>query len=140
MQIVQCVCEDLTERQGSEVFTAPLWLQEEAFDIADEIVVFNRGLIEQAGRREELLQRPATPFVMQFVSDTNSLAAIHPVPPPPAPHPSPHIVKREPVVVSPVRQQFTHIECKMFGALSWKQYQGRWNPVCCQPLLQVPWF
>lgn len=52
--------------------------QEEAFDIADEVVVFNRGIVQQAGTAEDLQLRPATPFVMQFISDTNSLPSIHP--------------------------------------------------------------
>lgn len=52
--------------------------QEEAFDIADEVVVFNRGVVQQVGSAEDLQKSPATPFVMQFISDTNSLPSIHP--------------------------------------------------------------
>lgn len=53
--------------------------QEEAFDIADQVVVFNRGIVEQSGTPEELQTAPQTPFVMQFVSDTNTLATHHAV-------------------------------------------------------------
>lgn len=53
--------------------------QEEAFDIADQVVVFNRGLVEQSGTPEQLQTAPQTPFVMQFVSDTNTLPTHHAV-------------------------------------------------------------
>lgn len=49
--------------------------QEEAFDLADQVVIFNRGLIEQSGSPNEIIKRPATPFVMGFVGDTNSVPA-----------------------------------------------------------------
>ena len=48
-------------------------MQEEAFDIADKVVVFNRGRVEQYGEPQELARSPASPFVMQFVSDVNTL-------------------------------------------------------------------
>ncbi|KAL0044447.1 hypothetical protein WJX82_007060 [Trebouxia sp. C0006] len=47
--------------------------QEEAFDIADKVVIFNRGRIEQVGTPREILERPATPFVMNFIADVNQL-------------------------------------------------------------------
>ena len=53
--------------------------QEEAFDIADQVIVFNRGKVEQSGTVEQLQSQPASPFVMQFISDTNSLPSTHPV-------------------------------------------------------------
>lgn len=49
--------------------------QEEAFDLADKVVIFNRGLIEQSGTPTDIIKRPATPFVMNFVGDTNSVPA-----------------------------------------------------------------
>ena len=57
----------------------PSVVQEEAFDIADQVVVFNRGVVEQSGTPEELQTAPQTPFVMQFVSDTNTLPTHHAV-------------------------------------------------------------
>jgi sulfate transport system ATP-binding protein len=44
--------------------------QEEAFDLADKVVVFNRGLIEQQGPPRDIIRRPLTPFVMKFVGET----------------------------------------------------------------------
>ena len=41
--------------------------QEEAFEIADRIAVMSEGHIEQFGTAEELLRRPATPFVAEFL-------------------------------------------------------------------------
>ena len=37
------------------------------------MVVFNRGRVEQYGPPDELARSPASPFVMQFVSDVNTL-------------------------------------------------------------------
>jgi ABC-type sugar transport system ATPase subunit len=40
--------------------------QEEALDLADRVVVINRGIIEQDGTAEAVLKRPATDFVKDF--------------------------------------------------------------------------
>ena len=47
--------------------------REEAMEIADEIVVMNRGAIEQAGTPEELYDRPKTAFVRDFLGDVNAI-------------------------------------------------------------------
>ena len=47
--------------------------QEEALELADRVVVLNRGRIEQVGSTDELYERPATPFVFDFLGDTNVL-------------------------------------------------------------------
>ena len=41
--------------------------QDEALDVADRIVVINRGRIEQVGASHELDQHPASPFVAEFL-------------------------------------------------------------------------
>jgi sulfate transport system ATP-binding protein len=41
--------------------------QEEAMEVADRIVVLNRGRVEQEGPPRELYERPANPFVMGFL-------------------------------------------------------------------------
>ncbi|HYF60629.1 MAG TPA: sulfate ABC transporter ATP-binding protein [Burkholderiaceae bacterium] len=45
--------------------------QEEALEVADRVVVMNRGRIEQAGPPDEVYDRPATPFVLRFLGDVN---------------------------------------------------------------------
>jgi sulfate/thiosulfate transport system ATP-binding protein len=45
--------------------------QEEAMEVADRIVVMNHGRIEQDGTPDEVYDRPATPFVLQFLGDVN---------------------------------------------------------------------
>jgi sulfate transport system ATP-binding protein len=45
--------------------------QEEALEVADRIVVMNRGRIEQVGQPDEVFQNPATEFVMKFLGDVN---------------------------------------------------------------------
>jgi sulfate transport system ATP-binding protein len=45
--------------------------QEEALEVADRIVVMNKGRIEQIGTPEEVFHRPATQFVMEFLGQVN---------------------------------------------------------------------
>ena len=47
--------------------------QEEAMEVADEVVVMNRGRIEQVDGPRELYERPANEFVMTFVGHANRL-------------------------------------------------------------------
>ena len=48
--------------------------QEEALEVADEVVVVNRGRVEQAGTPDELYDKPANDFVMTFMGPTTRLA------------------------------------------------------------------
>lgn len=50
--------------------------QEEALAVADRVAVMNGGIIEQIGTPEELYQRPATPFVAEFVGLSNTVSGI----------------------------------------------------------------
>jgi sulfate transport system ATP-binding protein len=45
--------------------------QEEALEVADRVVVFNQGRIEQVGTPDEVYDHPATPFVYQFLGNVN---------------------------------------------------------------------
>jgi len=47
--------------------------QEEAMEVADQIVIMNQGRIEQVGSTAEIYDHPATPFVMQFIGEVNVL-------------------------------------------------------------------
>ena len=47
--------------------------QEEALEVADEIVVINDGRVEQVGTPDELYDAPATDFVMSFLGPVTSL-------------------------------------------------------------------
>jgi sulfate transport system ATP-binding protein len=49
--------------------------QDEAFEVADRVVVMNRGKIEQAGAPAEVFERPANDFVMRFLGHVNVLDA-----------------------------------------------------------------
>jgi sulfate/thiosulfate transport system ATP-binding protein len=47
--------------------------QEEAMEVSDEIVVMNKGQVEQVGTPAEVYDHPATPFVMSFIGPVNVL-------------------------------------------------------------------
>lgn len=47
--------------------------QEEAMEIADRVVIMNRGVIEQIGSPIEILNNPANDFVYNFLGDSNNL-------------------------------------------------------------------
>jgi sulfate transport system ATP-binding protein len=45
--------------------------QEEALELADRVVVMSQGKIEQIGTPAEIYDHPATPFVYQFIGNSN---------------------------------------------------------------------
>ncbi len=45
--------------------------QDEAMEVADRVVVMNKGRIEQDGAPDDVYDHPATPFVLQFLGDVN---------------------------------------------------------------------
>ncbi|HKB94845.1 MAG TPA: sulfate ABC transporter ATP-binding protein [Gaiellaceae bacterium] len=47
--------------------------QEEALELADNVVVMNAGHVEQTASPRELYEQPANPFVMSFVGPVNRL-------------------------------------------------------------------
>jgi sulfate transport system ATP-binding protein len=47
--------------------------QEEALELADQIVLVNSGRVEQAGTPSDLYDRPASPFVMTFIGASTRL-------------------------------------------------------------------
>ena len=47
--------------------------QEEAMEVAEQIVVMNKGRIEQAGTPRELYESPRNEFVMSFIGPVNRL-------------------------------------------------------------------
>jgi sulfate/thiosulfate transport system ATP-binding protein len=47
--------------------------QEEAFEVADQVVVMNHGKIEQVGAPGEIFDHPASDFVMRFIGQVNVL-------------------------------------------------------------------
>ena len=48
--------------------------QEEALTLSDRIAVFNKGVIEQIGRPDDVYNRSATEFVCNFIGDINKLS------------------------------------------------------------------
>jgi sulfate transport system ATP-binding protein len=50
--------------------------QEEAFAVADRVMIIRDGALEQAGTPSEILDAPATEFVSRFVGDVNTLDGV----------------------------------------------------------------
>ena len=50
--------------------------QEEALEVADQIVVINDGAIEQVGTPDDLYDRPASEFLMGFLGPVTTLAGV----------------------------------------------------------------
>jgi sulfate/thiosulfate transport system ATP-binding protein len=51
--------------------------QEEAMDIADQVVVLDHGRVQQAGTPREIYDQPASPFVMAFIGHVSRLDAAY---------------------------------------------------------------
>jgi sulfate transport system ATP-binding protein len=49
--------------------------QDEAFEVADKVVIMNAGKVEQVGAPAEVFEHPANDFVMRFLGHVNVLAA-----------------------------------------------------------------
>jgi sulfate/thiosulfate transport system ATP-binding protein len=63
-------------RLHDEVHVTSLFVthdQQEAFEVADQVVVLNRGRIEQMGPPQVLYEQPRTPFVTEFLGSFNVL-------------------------------------------------------------------
>ena len=67
---------DWLRRLHDEVHVTTVFVthdQEEALEVADEIVVINDGRIEQVGTPDELYDEPANDFVMGFLGPVTQL-------------------------------------------------------------------
>ena len=67
---------DWLRRLHDEIHVTTIFVthdQEEAMEVAKQIVVMNAGRIEQAGAPDELYERPANEFVMSFIGPVNRL-------------------------------------------------------------------
>src|SRR5436309_3872711 len=65
-------------RLHDEVHVTSLFVthdQQEAFEVADQVVVLNKGKVVQMGPPQELYEHPATPFVTEFLGSVNVLSA-----------------------------------------------------------------
>ena len=51
--------------------------QEEALEVADQIIVMNKGNVEQIGSPREVYEQPATPFVFDFLGQANCFEGQH---------------------------------------------------------------
>ena len=63
-------------RLHDEVHVTSLFVthdQQEAFEVSDQIVVLNRGKVEQMGPPQALYENPASPFVTEFLGAVNVL-------------------------------------------------------------------
>jgi sulfate transport system ATP-binding protein len=67
---------DWLRRLHDEVHVTTIFVthdQEEALEVADELVVINHGRVEQVGSPNDLYDRPANEFVMEFLGPVTRL-------------------------------------------------------------------
>ena len=84
---------DWLRRLHDEVHVTTVFVthdQEEAMEVADEIVVINNGRVEQIGTPDELYDQPANDFVMNFLGPVTTLGGDAG---PPARHRDPHAIR-----------------------------------------------
>ena len=70
---------DWLRRLHDEVHVTTVFVthdQEEALEVADEIVVINEGRVEQIGTPDQLYDEPANDFVMGFLGDVTQLGNV----------------------------------------------------------------
>ncbi|WP_141015332.1 sulfate/molybdate ABC transporter ATP-binding protein [Nocardioides sambongensis] len=70
---------DWLRRLHDEVHVTTVFVthdQEEAMEVADEIVVINGGRVEQVGSPDELYDQPANDFVMGFLGEVTRLGSV----------------------------------------------------------------
>ncbi len=70
---------DWLRRLHDEVHVTTVFVthdQEEALEVADEIVVINEGRIEQIGTPDQLYDEPANDFVMGFLGEVTQLGGV----------------------------------------------------------------
>ncbi len=70
---------DWLRRLHDEVHVTTVFVthdQEEAMEVADEIVVINEGRVEQIGSPDQLYDEPANQFVMGFLGETTRLDGV----------------------------------------------------------------
>jgi sulfate transport system ATP-binding protein len=70
---------DWLRRLHDEVHVTTVFVthdQEEAMEVADEIVVINNGRVEQVGTPDQLYDEPANDFVMDFLGETTRLGGV----------------------------------------------------------------
>ena len=104
---------DWLRRLHDEVHVTTVFVthdQEEALEVADEIVVINDGRIEQVGSPDELYDEPANDFVMSFLGPVTRLGG-HLV----RPHDL-ELAARPPPVTAPRRPGRAHRAGRLRGA------------------------
>ena len=70
---------DWLRRLHDEVHVTTVFVthdQEEAMEVADEIVVINQGRVEQVGSPDQLYDEPASDFVMGFLGEVTRLGPV----------------------------------------------------------------
>ena len=63
-------------RLHDEVHVTSLFVthdQQEAFEVSDQLVVLNKGVVEQMGAPQDLYENPSSPFVTEFLGAVNVL-------------------------------------------------------------------
>ena len=76
MALARALAVDWLRKLHDDVHVTTVFVthdQEEALEVADEIVVINEGRVEQIGTPDELYDRPASTFVMSFLGPVTQI-------------------------------------------------------------------
>lgn len=69
-QELRCWLKEMISRVGiTSIFVTHD--QDEAIEVADEIIITNQGRVEQMGSPVDIYKKPATPFVAQFIGQSS---------------------------------------------------------------------
>lgn len=72
---MQIELKSLQKRLG-KTFVYVTHDQEEALTMSDRIAIMNAGVLEQVGTSHEIYYRPQTPFVAEFIGESNRFEAV----------------------------------------------------------------
>jgi ABC-type Fe3+/spermidine/putrescine transport system ATPase subunit len=102
--------------------------QEEAFTIADRVVVMRSGCVEQSGTPQEIYNHPASPFVAGFIGLTNLVsgsATPAGIETPVGWFPNPGEFSGPVTVLIRPEVQATEADCRLEGTVVERSFRGR---------------
>lgn len=100
--------------------------QDEAIEVADEIIIMNHGRVEQMGSPRDIYSRPKTPFVTEFMGQPTHIASISRFRGYEDLNPAYHaVVRPENVSVTKLEEQSRYLSSSEEGVVEQVMFRGR---------------